>query len=253
MLNTNQSKKKNSWEYYAVVTVIAAFVLLLFQMEVIAKERPQITNENESNIKSIDVYKIRKNTTDIELSEIKTKLQKNHNVKFEISDIKRNETNQLTSIIVDIKKGKQRAKSIQNSENKAINEFGVIVITYNNGDKKIGIQTIDESQGKNPKTAVNDILKIKSESNANTYSITSTKTDTDTNTNTTIVVTKNNEKTKLGNQLIIVDGQEMPSNFDYESINAKDIESVSIFKGSEAIAKYGDKGTNGVIEIETRK
>lgn len=250
MLNTNQSKKRNSWEYYAAVTVIATFVLFLFQMEVIAKERPQIVNENESNIKSIDVYKIRKNTTDIELSEIKTKLQKNHNVKFEISDIKRNETNQLTSIIVDIKKGKQRAKSIQNSENKAINEFGVIVITYNNGDKKIGIQTIDESQGKNPKTVIS--TKLNTETNVNTNSIISTKTDIDTNTNTTIVVAKNS-KTKLGNQLIIVDGQEMPSNFDYESINAKDIESVSIFKGSEAITKYGDKGTNGVIEIETRK
>ncbi len=274
MLNTNQSKKRNSWEYYAVVTVIATFVLFLFQMEVIAKERSQIVNENESNIKSIDVYKIRKNTTDTELSEIKTKLQKNHNVKFETSDIKRNTSNQLTSIIVDIKKGKQRAKSIQNSDNQTINEFGVIVITYNNGDKKIGIQTIDESQGKNPKAAIS--TKLNTEGNVNTYSITSTKTDTDTNSNVTSIVTINNDKdaattvttdggskiaisntaktkTKPGNQLIIVDGEEMPSNFDYESINAKDIESVSIFKGKEAIAKYGDKGTNGVIEIETRK
>lgn len=224
MLNTNQSKKRNSWGYYSVIMALATFVFFLFQMEVIAKEKPQITNENESNIKSVDVYKIRKNTTDAELSEIKNKLQKNHNVKFEISDLKRNDSNQLTSIIVDIKKGKQRAKSIQNSENHAINEFGVVIITYNNGDKKIGIQTVNDSHDKDSKTNTNSVV-----------------------TNTA------KKNTKLGNQLIIVDGQEMPSNFDCNSINAKDIESVSVFKGAEAISKYGDKGVNGVIEIETRK
>ncbi|MBB4804062.1 hypothetical protein HNP37_004142 [Flavobacterium nitrogenifigens] len=36
MLNTNQSKKKNSWEYFVVITAIATFVLFLFHMEVIA-------------------------------------------------------------------------------------------------------------------------------------------------------------------------------------------------------------------------
>lgn len=54
MLNKNQSKKRNSWKYYVVIPALAAFVLL-FQIEVIAKERPQIVNENESNIKSVDV------------------------------------------------------------------------------------------------------------------------------------------------------------------------------------------------------
>ncbi|WJS93758.1 TonB-dependent receptor plug domain-containing protein [Flavobacterium johnsoniae] len=212
MSNTNQSKKKNSWQYYAVVTVIAAFVLFLFQMEVIAKERPQITNEkNESNIESTAVFKITKSSTDAQLNEIKNNLQKQHKVKFEVSDVKRNASNELTSIVVDIKKGKQNAKSIQNSENQTINEFGVVVITYKNGDTKIGIQTINES---------ND---------------------------------KNSTKKKLGNQLIVVDGEEMPSDFNYESIDVKNIESVNVLKGTEAIGKYGDKGTNGVIEIETRK
>lgn len=219
MLNTNQSKKKNSWEYYALITTITTFVLLLFHMEVIARERPQITNEkNDSNIESVDVFKIRKSSTDTELIEIKNNLQKKHHVKFEFSDIKRNTSNELTSIVVNIKKGKQNAKSIQNSESQTINEFGVVVITYKNGDKKIGIQTIDESRGKNQKTEIS-----------------------------------NSAKSKIGNQLIIVDGEEMPSDFNYESIDVKNIASVNILKGSEAIGKYGDKGTNGVIEIETRK
>jgi len=212
MLNKNQSKKKNSLQYYAVVTVIAAFVLFLFQMEVIAKERPQITKEkNESNIESTAVFKITKSSTDVQLNEIKNNLHKQHKVKFEVSDVKRNASNELTSIVVDIKKGKQNAKSIQNSENQTINEFGVVVITYKNGDTKIGIETINESKD------------------------------------------KNSSKKKLGNQLIVVDGEEMPSDFNYESIDVKNIESVNVLKGTEAIGKYGDKGTNGVIEIETRK
>ncbi|WET02649.1 TonB-dependent receptor plug domain-containing protein [Flavobacterium sp. YJ01] len=211
MSNANQSKKKNSWEYYAVISLIAAFVLFLFQMEVIAKERPQFIAENDSNIESVDVFKICKTSTDAQLNEIKNNLQKKHKVKFEVSDVKRNASNELTSIVVDIKKGKQNAKSIQNSENQTINEFGVVVITYKNGDSKIGIQTIDESKD------------------------------------------KNSTKNKLGNQLIVVDGEEMPSNFNYESIDVKIIESVNVLKGIEAIGKYGDKGTNGVIEIETRK
>ncbi|CAM3712104.1 TonB-dependent receptor plug domain-containing protein [Flavobacterium chungbukense] len=219
MSNTNQSKKKNSLGYYAVVTAVATFALLLFHMEVIAKEKTQTVNEkNDSNIESIDVFKIRKNSTDAELIVIKNNLQKKHKVKFEFSDVKRNTSNELTSIAVDIKKGKQNAKSIQNSENQTINEFGVVVITYKNGDKKIGIQTINESKDKSKKTEIS-----------------------------------NSPKSKIGNQLIVVDGVEMPSSFDYNSIKPDDIESMSVYTGLNATAKYGEKGSNGVIEIETKK
>ena len=40
MLNKNQSKKRNSWKFGAIVPALAAFVLL-FQIEVIAKEKQQ--------------------------------------------------------------------------------------------------------------------------------------------------------------------------------------------------------------------
>ncbi|PBJ15632.1 M56 family metallopeptidase [Flavobacterium sp. ACN6] len=302
MLNKNQSKKKNSWKYYTVIPALAAFVLL-FQVEVIAKEKPQIIQENESNIKSVDVYKIRKNSTDAELNEIKSNLLKDHNVKFEISEIKRNDSNQLTSIVVDIKKGKQRAKSIQNSSNQAINEFGVVIITYNNGDKKIGIQTINDSN-KESKAAVskggatvnvnkdnddnstsphsNIIItqnqNSKNQTNVNVNSNTSTKTNSNTNSNSSTIVTTDNDdnnvvtkittsngktnvavtsgssKSKVqGVPLIIVDGTEMPHGFDLDEIKPEDIKSMSVFKGTNALSKYGEKGSDGVIEIETRK
>ncbi len=300
MLNKNQSKKRNSWKYYVVIPALAAFILL-FQIEVIAKEKPQIIKmENESNIKSIDVYKIRKNTTDAELDEIKNNLQKDHNVKFEVSEIKRNDSNQLTSIIVDVKKGKQRAKSMQNSDN-AINEFGVLVITYNNGDKKIGIQTVNDSHSKKSKNAVSKSISTanadteddskkssnyqiivtqnknsNTDTNVNINSSTSTKTNSNTNTNsstfvttnvnddvTTIttssdakprIVVSNKSNTDLnGNTLIIVDGKVMPEDFDLEDLKPNQIKTMSVYNGIKATAKYGEKGKDGVIEIETHK
>ncbi|MCR4029237.1 MULTISPECIES: M56 family metallopeptidase [Flavobacterium] len=274
MLNKNQSKKRNSWKYYVVIPALAAFVLL-FQVEVIAKEKPQIIKENDSNIESMDVYKIRKNSTDTELNEIKNNLQKYHKVKFEFSEVKRNDSNQLTAITVDVKRGKQRAKSVQNSDNKAINEFGVIIITYKNGDKKIGIQTVNESQNKEPKTGISNKLKTKTETNVNTDFNTSTKTNNTTNTNVSTVVTTNTDnnvttittsedgpkivisnssKIKINDEkLIIVDGTVMPAHFDLNDLKSSDIKTMSVYKGVDAIAKYGDEGKNGVIVIETRK
>ena len=301
MLNKNQSKKRNSWKYYVVIPALAAFVLL-FQVEVIAKEKPQTAKEISEKTKSVDVYKIKRNSTDAELKEIKEKLKSIHNIDFEASEIKRDAKNNLTSIKVNVTRGKQQAQSIQIGD-QIIKDFGVLVITDKEGNKTIGIQTFEDSKdsknSKEPKVGVsksistltsdesddsktNSVITInknqntKLDNNVNTYSFTSTKTNTDTNTNINSVVTINNDNnvvtkvttnggstiaisnsakssTKLDAQLVIVDGEEMPSNFDIDSIKPKDIESVSIYKGSQAVAKYGNRAANGVIEIETKK
>ena len=54
--------------------------------------------------------------------------------------------------------------------------------------------------------------------------------------------------------LIIVDGKEMDKGLDImKEIPVNQIETVSIMKDKDAIAKYGEKAKNGVIEIETKK
>jgi hypothetical protein len=67
MLNKNQSKKRNYLKYYVILPALVAFVFL-FQVKTIAQEKKeaQVTSENPT---SVDVYKIRKNTTDPELKE----------------------------------------------------------------------------------------------------------------------------------------------------------------------------------------
>lgn len=71
--------------------------------------------------------------------------------------------------------------------------------------------------------------------------------------------------TKDGQPLIVLNGKiiEIPKDAkDYDSeerlaklldIDAEDIESITVFKGDAAVSKYGDKGSNGVIVINTKK
>lgn len=52
---------------------------------------------------------------------------------------------------------------------------------------------------------------------------------------------------------IVVNGKMMDEQFDLNSINPKDIESVNVLKDRAAIDTYGDKGKNGVIVITLKK
>lgn len=52
--------------------------------------------------------------------------------------------------------------------------------------------------------------------------------------------------------LIIIDGKEI-KNRSIEDIDADSVESINVLKGKTAIEKYGQKGSNGVVEIKTKK
>ncbi|WP_347053695.1 M56 family metallopeptidase [Flavobacterium olei] len=296
MLNKNQSKKRNSWKYYVVIPALAAFVLL-FQVEVIAKEKPQLIKKGTSDIEAVDVYKIKKSSTDADLKEIKEKLKSIHNIDFEASEIKRNAANELTAIKIDVINGAENSQSIQNAGNRAIKEFGIAVITDEKGQKKVGIMTdeknsnavaINAGQNNSDSTTNSSVTKIlktvqinnpttNTKTNVNTNSNASAKnsnvtssairttvtTDGENSTSTQIVtkdgktsisISDSGKKKSQGfQQLLVVNGDIMPADYDMNSLNAKDIETMNVLKGAHAVEKYGDKGINGVIEIETRK
>lgn len=260
-----------------IIPALVTFVFL-FQIEVVAQEKPQISEEKKSNVETVDVYKIRKSTTDAELKEIKTKLKKNHNVKFEISEIKRNQSNQLTELILDIKKGSQRAKSVQSSEDHPINEFGVVIITYKNGDKKIGIQTINNSHSTETKTVSTTIKQPKTNTNVktnhtavangntnttgvNTKSNTSVNTNTNatvaadviTNTRSNVTISAQSQPNVkiLSDKLVLVDGV-IVSNMSEDDFQNLNIKTMDVLKGENAIRLFGEKGNKGVILITTK-
>ncbi|EJL65195.1 M56 family metallopeptidase [Flavobacterium sp. CF136] len=139
MLNKNQSKKRNYWKYYAVIPALVAFVFV-FQIKTIAQEKKEAKEVSEK-ISSVDVYKIKKTTTDQELKVMSEKLKQNHDVDVTISDVKRNSKNELTSIKVDLQKGTEEVQTIQIEGNEAIKSCGIIITTDDNGSKKINLVT----------------------------------------------------------------------------------------------------------------
>jgi len=56
-----------------------------------------------------------------------------------------------------------------------------------------------------------------------------------------------------GKPLIIIDGIKQLKNSNLGNIDPATIESISVYKNDTAIAKYGNEGKNGVIEIFTKK
>lgn len=135
MLNKNQSKKWNSWKYALVLPALIAFVLL-FQIKTIAQEKVSDKSAKElikSDEKSVQIYKLNKNTTDEELKEKSSNLKENYAIIATFSGIKRNSKHELTAIKVDLKKGKEMAEKIEIKGNQAIKEFGIIISKNENG------------------------------------------------------------------------------------------------------------------------
>lgn len=56
----------------------------------------------------------------------------------------------------------------------------------------------------------------------------------------------------IGKALVIIDGR-TSSQTELKAVNAETIESVQVLKGTDAIAKYGDKGKNGVVIVTTKE
>ena len=161
MLNKNQSKKRNYWKYYAIIPALVAFVFV-FQIKTIAQEKKEAKEVSEK-ISSVDVYKIKKTTTDQELKVMSEKLKQNHDVDVVISDIKRNSKNELTSIKVEIQKGTGEAQTIQKEGDNAIKSCGIIIVTEDDGSKKINLVT-DEEMDK-PMVIKNCIIEVRKTEN----------------------------------------------------------------------------------------
>ncbi len=53
--------------------------------------------------------------------------------------------------------------------------------------------------------------------------------------------------------LYVVNGKEMPKDFDVKTISVDDIEFITVLKDAKAVEKYGEKASKGVIEIITKE
>ena len=62
-----------------------------------------------------------------------------------------------------------------------------------------------------------------------------------------------NIQTDDAQPIIIIDGKEMHTDFDMDSLDFDTIESMDVLKGQKALQKVGAKGKNGVIIIRLKK
>ncbi len=145
MLNKNQSKKWNYWKYYAVLPVLALFVLS-FQINTIAQEKKELREKAALTSKNQDpeVIKITKSTTDQELKDLTAKLKTDHNINLEISNIKRNKNNELTSIKIRVVKENGKVQIIEMNSTEALKDCSVVINTDENGSKSVSLVTADQ-------------------------------------------------------------------------------------------------------------
>lgn len=95
MLNTDQSKKRNSWKYAIVLPLLTVF-MLQFQVETVAQEKEdeQIQAQQRSN------YEVRvdKNSTDDYLKAQSKIFKNNHGIDLKFSKVKRNSDKEIVAI-----------------------------------------------------------------------------------------------------------------------------------------------------------
>ncbi|MFB9080355.1 M56 family metallopeptidase [Flavobacterium procerum] len=169
MLNKNQSKKTNYWKYYAVIPALGAFVLL-FQIQTIAQERKQ-KNGTETIIQKDTVKEtkelitITKKTSDKQLQDLKEKLKTNHNLDFNVSEVKRNTDDELTSIQLQVNPENGKKQIVSMNGNKAIKDFTLVIGTDTNGAKNISIDGLKPPTPPNAPTPINSEKVV-----VNTYS-----------------------------------------------------------------------------------
>ncbi|WP_426485032.1 M56 family metallopeptidase [Flavobacterium sp. 2] len=286
MLNKNQSRKRNSWKYYVVIPALAAFVLL-FQVEVIAKERQVSKKEVLKESKSVDTYKITKTTTDQELKEIAENLKKKYDVVASISDVERNSNNEITAIRVAVKKGSEQNQTFMVNGSKAIKDCQIIVTTEDDGsikidfvsenlenqikvvnkERKVKVKSVENSKiNSDVKTTDNTHTSVTTSSstntsdninvnvNANTNTSVSVSTNSDGKSNSSIMILRNG--TNVSNNLpplVIVDGTITKNIVTIDDMNKLKMETVTVLTGKNAIKKYGEEAKDGVVIIETKK
>ncbi|WP_051219154.1 M56 family metallopeptidase [Flavobacterium frigidarium] len=232
MLNKNQSKKRNSWKYVTVLPALVAFVVL-FQINVVAQEKPQEVKEasemDNSDLKmALHVTAL---STEKELNSEKEYFEKEYGLLMQFSGIQTNSNNEITAIKVALKDNKGTEKEHHIEGNKAIAPFDIFAEINKGKLADFGFATPTLNRlGNNAKLSENSGIHIKKEEGF--YTI--------------------NEFRKGGtNYLVLVNGIEQNGDTHVKIPTTDDILSSIILDPIEAEKKYGLKGKNGVIEITT--
>ncbi len=142
MLNTNQSHKKKSWKYAVILPFLIAFTLL-FQIETLAQAKETKVEETTYAVSSSYSSILTKNTSDREIKELE-KAFSDDKQKLKISNVKRNNNNEIIAIKLEFDYGKTYNRVMERKSDKGINSIKIYINSDKNDDLAYGFEDVDE-------------------------------------------------------------------------------------------------------------
>ena len=159
-------------------------------------------------------------------------------------------------IVVDgeVKKEEFDVNSIDPNKIKKLNILkGESAIEKYGKRAKNGVIEIDLKSKKEMNEAKTSVMTGNGKNSTVTYRVEKIKFQDDKHADKTIVKLFNENSSETPNPLVIIDGEVMEQNFDMESIDHENIESINVLKGAAATERYGKKAKEGAIEITTKE
>jgi hypothetical protein len=146
MLNTNPSRKRNSWKYALIIPVLIGFIFL-FQIKVIAQEKGTYLNkEKYPNIThdGADIT-LEAKETDKYLKTLKNVFSE-EKITTDVSKIKRNSVGEITGICIKMKCEDGRKKELRINQSTPIDKIFIYTNKMENGSYDFGVKhvTTDE-------------------------------------------------------------------------------------------------------------
>ena len=244
MLNKNQSKKWNSWKYVVIAPALVAFVLL-FQIEVIAQEKKQVTQETTLNSVTTEL-EINATSTKEELIAEKDFFKEEFGIQVTFKELVYNDKNEIIQIIVELKSSNNERKIYSVQGSKPIKPFKIFAKNENANKVTFGFMA-----DKNKNSHLSNHFKA-TQKNGEKIEIKRNDGNSGANeSNHEDYLSINNFKKDGVEYLLVINGVKQSNGNPIRLSINDEIVSQTILEPKEAIAKYGSDATNGACEIIT--
>lgn len=151
MIHKNKSTNKKQWKYVLLLPILIAFVAT-FNTKLVAQEK-KLIEINEMKIELI----IDKNSTDADLDKESETFKKEANLNLTFKGVKRNSSNEITAIKIDVKGDNLKSKF----ENSGTEPIKPIRISYDSENKAISIGNVNRIHKNHYTYKINDEGDVK--------------------------------------------------------------------------------------------
>jgi beta-lactamase regulating signal transducer with metallopeptidase domain len=247
MLNKEKSNMARSWKYAVVLPALAAF-MLVYQVNVIAQEKPQTIEAQQEN-GLIVVQEITKDSKDSELEKDKQLFKQEFNADVAFSNITRNKKEEIMGIEVKVTV-KDTEKVYRVAGSTPIESFKIVIERNEAGTSTITMGT-SATIARNIAPGAAPVLTAYTDTiTQSTMHIAALKP----NAPMAIAGTNGNSGNvtlNMGNSdaLIVINGVKCAKGQQITLPGGHQITAVTTLDNKEGKSKYGKEGKKGVIEI----